>query len=197
MYCTAKDILEISSDPVKIAKNLRVDVPDVMSIEDRNNFIAKIDDTKKTLFNKFYILDVNKYKLNNKNSDTDKISLVELFIEVSGKKSLEKHIQGAVNDIDVALSTGGYETPIESDSKNYSVVSDWAINLTLYRILINSGVKNESEADKQFIDYCKEIKTTLKLIAEGKYKLPYETDGEIVIKTTPKIFDKMAYDRIP
>ena len=194
MYIEPVDVIE-TSDPVKIAKTLRVDIPDVMSIEKRNLVYAKLTDEEKITFDMFYILDVNKYKMNVNNPEVNKINLVSIFIRISESKILERTIEDSEAEINLALTSSGYETPVTPNKSYFSIIRGWAKKLTMYYLIIQSGIKNESTAEKEFLEIGKGVKEELKRLTEGKLKLTLSKDS-FVIKTPKKTCDWNQYEKL-
>jgi len=194
MYIQPIDILEMA-EPVKIAKTLRVDVPDTMKIEERNSIYEKLSNEEKTLFDKFYILDINRYKLNVNNSEANKIALVTIFFKTSENKILDRIIEDSEAEINLALTSSGYITPVSVEKPYFNIVRNWTKKLTMYYLILGSGIKNESTAEKEFLEIGKGVKQELEKLTQGKLKLALSNDS-LVIKTPQKTCDWSKYEKL-
>lgn len=194
MYIQPIDILE-TNDPFKIGKSLRLDIPDGMTIEKRNTIYQQLSDEEKVTFDKFYILDINKYKGNTDNSNADKIALINIFLRISNNKILDRIIEDSEAEINLALTSSGHITPVTIDKPYFDIIRNWSKKLTMYYLIIQSGIKNESTAEKEFLEIGKGVKEELKRLTEGKLKLALSNDS-LVIKTPAKTCDWSKYEKL-
>ena len=187
MYCTANDILKMK-DALVIAKWIRLPLPEILTDTQYNVIYNQLSTEHQDIFSSAYELKGTDYLIR---SDLDydiKIGLVEIYLILTGVNFIEQTIMDVDAEINLYLTSGGYQVPIALDNVNYPLVKRYSKYLSLYNLMLLGGV-TDKKADIKFIEACEKMKKELEKIAEGKMKLPSSLNAVsgIAIKSEQKI----------
>ena len=186
MYCTLEDLYNIKSS-LDLAKIIKLDIPDYITVEKYTGILNLLEDEEREIFESIYKLDITgDYKWNIDIAKEKRDALVNIYMKIDGRNTIEAVITDVSSEIDLSLASGGYSIPVTQEKFYYSLLNNICKSLVVYKLMILNGVLNV-DGDKQFIKMCEDLYERLKLIASGELKLPTYQKNNVEIMTPNKI----------